>query len=138
MATKDFTKAEFLEKLATYGMEATRSIFEDMGYVRVYGTTSVCRFNGGKTLRKQLAYLLKERERLQAFAEERELRSRYHARQIKALEATARGDAAVYALSVLKNCSPWTWPTERLPAFPSLKALRQEEADLIAKGLPIE
>ena len=61
---RDMSKSQFLAALERHGMKNAGF----MGYVEIGiegHRISVCRFNAGKNLRAQLAYLIKSKERWQ-------------------------------------------------------------------------
>jgi hypothetical protein len=67
---RDMTERQFLQALERHGMKRTGF----MGYVEIGiegRRISVCRFNAGKNLRAQLAYLLAQKAKYEAEEEQR-------------------------------------------------------------------
>jgi hypothetical protein len=58
----DMTEAEFRMELDERGWTAECGPLGDLGYIHIGGGLCACRYNGGKTRRGQLAYLVKSRK----------------------------------------------------------------------------
>lgn len=60
--TRDMTSRQFFDALVRRSMHLTGVL----GYVEIGHGVSVCRFNAGRNLRAQLAYLIQQQDRVNA------------------------------------------------------------------------
>lgn len=117
---KDLTQAQYDAKLTSYGMRATKQFA--LGYVEVVPGTMVCAFNGGKSRSAQLAYLLRERDRLiaaQALAARKaEFHHEMHGRLLAMIPNAGPAEAAAlrYATQLMALSQPWQRKVDQQPA----------------------